>query len=250
MFFRKVPVFFVWKMEKGKKRKKHIIFAGDLENEMNLTDNVDNEQEEGILTPENDASGSLFFDPTGILSFADLSVNMVKKVSIQIRKQGLENFLANNKHKTFEYKTKSGFTTNIWTMEGAIFNDTEFHISEKLAKSGQHVLFPSHSDLGTGRKNDLFLYDAKTYIQQKVELKALFGTSLETLKSQIISGTGQASVIAYDIKSNIKKNRLIDGLRGGWGKDTKKILLNWKGQWYEIDKEHVFKKGWLEKILK
>ena len=65
-----------------------------------------------------------------------------------------------------------------------------------------------------------------------------------------MSGTGQAGVIAYDIQSNIKKNWLIDGLRKGWGKQTKMVMLNWKGQWYKIEREHTFKKGWLESALK
>ena len=57
--------------------------------------------------------------------------------------------------------------------------------------------------------------DAKTYIKRKVELKVLFGETAETVKKQLISGSGQASVVAYDIQSGIKKNWLIEGLRSG-----------------------------------
>ena len=210
---------------------------------------VEYKQKEGIIISEKDASGMLYFDPLGIKTFADLTANIVKKVSTPIRKKGLENFLANNKHETRSYKTVSDKKTNIWIMEGAKYDATELHISEKLAKSGQHVLFPKQSDLGAGRKNDIYLYDAKTYIQTKAELKSLFGESPETLKSQLISGTGQAGVIAYDIQSNIKKMWLIDGLRKGWGKETKKVLLNYKGQWYEIDRNKLYS-DWLERNLK
>jgi len=213
-----------------------------------MSENIE-EQKEGIVKPEEGSSGMLYFDPFGIKTFADLTSNMVKKVAPQIRKQALENFLSHNNHETFEYKTISGEKTNIWVVEGARYDTTEFHIAEKLAKSGQHVLFPRQGDLGTGRRNDIFLYDAKTFIQQKVELKALFGETAESLRSQIESGTAQASVIAYDIQSNIKKMWLIDGLRKGWGKETKKVLLNYKGQWYEVNRERVYN-DWLERNLK
>ena len=199
------------------------------------------QQEDGIIKHEKDGGETtLYFDPTGIKTFADLVSNMVKRVSVSIRKQGLENYLANNTHDVFEYQTKSGIKTNIWTIEGAQFDATEFHTAEKLARSGQHVLFPNHGALGTGRKNDVYLYDAKTYIQQKVELKALFGDTAETVKSQLASGSGQANVIAYDIQSNIKKMWLIDGLRKGWAKELKTVMLNYRGQWYQFDKKDIF----------
>ena len=193
-------------------------------------------------------SGTLYFDPVGIMTFADLTINMVKKVAPHIRQKGIENYLSNNEHDTFEYKTASGEKTNIWIIKGARYNVTEFHIAEKLAKSGQHVLFPNQGVLGMGRKNDVYLYDAKTYIQQKVELKSLSGHTAETIKNQIIRGSGQAGVIAYDIQSNIKKLWLIDGLKKGWSKNLKKVIINYKGQWYEVDREKLYE-GWLEKNL-
>jgi hypothetical protein len=94
--------------------------------------------------------------------------------------------------------------------------------------------------MGKGRKNDVFLYDTKTYAQKKVEFKSLFGSTADAVKSQLISGSGQAGIVAYDIQSNIKKNWLIAGLRAGWSKDTKSVMLNWHGQWYEINKDVLF----------
>jgi hypothetical protein len=198
------------------------------------------EQKEGILEVGKDNSEVLYFDPTGIVTFADLTTNLAKRVAPTIRKKGFGNFLAHNKHKVLNYTTGSGKSTSIYVMEGARYNEQELHISEKLAKSGYHVLFPNKGDLGKGRKNDVYLYDAKTYVQQKVELKSLFGETAETIKSQIISGTGQAGVIAYDIQSNIKKQWLIQGLRGGWSKGLKSVMVNWKGQWYNIYKDILF----------
>ena len=160
-------------------------------------------QKEGVIKPAIDTSGTLYFDPLGIKTFADLTANMVKKVSISIRKKGLENFLSNNNHEVFEYNTTSDKKINIWVMAGANYDVKEFHIAEKIARSGQHAIFPNQGDLGAGRKNDVYLYDAKTYIQQKVELKYLSGKTAKTVKSQLISGTGQANIIEYDIQSNI-----------------------------------------------
>lgn len=139
-------------------------------------------QQEGIIKSISDKSGYLYFDPLQIKTFSDLTTNMAKKVVVPLRKKGLENFLKNNKHETFDYETKNGTKTHIWAVAGSEYNKTEYHIAEKLAKSGQHVLFPNQGDLGKGRKNDVLVYDAKTYIQRKVELKSLFGHSAETLR--------------------------------------------------------------------
>ena len=84
-------------------------------------------------------SDKLYFDPLLIKTFSDLTENMIKRVSASIRKKGLENFLMNNKHETYEYYTKAGIKTNIFIIEGAVYDNTEFQIAEKLAKSGQKV---------------------------------------------------------------------------------------------------------------
>ncbi|MDR0863388.1 MAG: hypothetical protein LBO74_00465 [Candidatus Symbiothrix sp.] len=185
------------------------------------------------------------FDPAEIRTFTDLIDKLSKKAVPEVRKKGFENYLKYNKYKVFEYKEG-----NIYVIQGAKYNESEFHIAEKLVKAGYHVLFPNEGDLGGGRKNDLYLYDTKTYIQTKAELKSLFGNTAQSVRSNLISGSGQASVIVYDIQSNIKKNWLIAGLRSGWSEEIKRVMLNWHGQWYEINKEFAFKKGWLEYHLK
>jgi hypothetical protein len=47
----------------------------------------------------------------------------------------------------------------------------------------------------------------------------------------------------------------IKGIREGWNDNTKRVLLNWKGQWYDIDKDKAFGhkkqyKNWLEINIK
>jgi hypothetical protein len=193
----------------------------------------------------NNSEKDLDFDPEKIKTFADLTRNLSRKAAPEIRKRGFENYFKNSEYQVFEYKEG-----NIYVIQGAKYNDTEFHIAEKLVKAGYHVVFPNEGDLGKGRKNDVYLYDTKIYTQKKVELKSLFGNTAESVKSNLISGSGQASIIVYDIQLGIKKNWLIDGLRSGWTKDTKKVMLNWKGQWYDINNQHVFEKKWLENNIK
>lgn len=195
---------------------------------------IDYEQKEGLVK-ETELSGNLYFDPTGIRTFADLTSNMIKRASPKIRKIGFDNFLKHNDHEVFKYKKG-----NIYTIRGARYNDAEFHTAEKLTKAGYHVVFPRHGDLGKGRINDVYLYDSKSYVQRKVELKALHGDTAERVKNQIISGSGQADVIAYDIQSGIGRSWLIHGLREGWNDNVKSVMINWKGQWYEINKEKLF----------
>ena len=107
-------------------------------------------QKEGIVKPGDGQSSVLYFDLTGIRTFLDLTASMVEKVTPGIRKKAIENYLKHNEHDTFKYKTKSGLDTNIWDIHGSEYNLTEYHIAEKLAKSGQHVLFPNQGDLGKG----------------------------------------------------------------------------------------------------
>jgi hypothetical protein len=93
-----------------------------------------------------------------------------------------------------------------------------------------------------------------TYYQQRAELKTVNKGSFEAMRYQIASGSGQAQVIALDIQSTVDKWNVIKAIRKGWGDNTKKILLNYNGQWYDINKNKVFGKkkqykNWLEKNL-
>ena len=186
----------------------------------------------------------LYFDPASIKTFNDLIANLSKKVVPAIRKKGFENFLLQNEHRVYLYKNG-----NIYVMNGAKYNDTEFHIAKKLAAVGYYVIFPNSGDLGKGRRNDVYLYDINTHLLHKAELKSLFGNTAESVRNNLIYGSGQAPVIVYDVQSGIKRIWLIEGLRTGWNGNLRFILLNWSGQWYEINKDNVFKKGWLENNL-
>jgi hypothetical protein len=97
----------------------------------------------------------------------------------------------------------------------------------------------------------LILYDKITYIQRKAELKTLGSPSIETVAKQLSSGSEQSSNVVLDIMGKISKRDLIKGIRSGWGKNTRIVLLNYKGKWYQIDKVKASKdSGWMEKHIK
>lgn len=65
-----------------------------------------------------------------------------------------------------------------------------------------------------------------------------------------MKGSEQAPVVVLDVQGQVKRLDLIKGIRDGWSKGTKAVLLNYKGQWYEVSREFAFKKRWLEETIK
>jgi hypothetical protein len=62
-------------------------------------------------------------------------------------------------------------------------------------------------------------------------------------------------VIAIDVQGTASKWNVIKAIRSGWNDNTKTVLLNWKGSWYEINKAKAFGekkeyKDWLENHIK
>jgi hypothetical protein len=190
--------------------------------------------------PSGVRSVDIYFDPLLIRTFADLITNLAVRAAPHLRQRGLANYLRHNVHTVHEYRTLRGDKAYIYIMHDADCDDHEFHTAEKLAKAGYHVLFPGRGDMGKGRKNDVFLYDIKTFVQLKVELKVLFGQTVTVVASRIRSGAGQANIIAYDIQSNIRRDQLIAGLRNGWSGDLELVMLHWHGRWYRINAEILF----------
>ncbi|MDR0866710.1 MAG: hypothetical protein LBO74_17515, partial [Candidatus Symbiothrix sp.] len=64
------------------------------------------------------------FDPSEIRTFTDLIDKLSKKAVPAVRKKGFENYLRNSKYKVFEYKEG-----NIYAIQGAKYNESEFHIA-------------------------------------------------------------------------------------------------------------------------
>ena len=190
-----------------------------------------------------------YFDPLQINSFVKLVDSFNKKAIPKIREIAFYNMLKNEKY------DREG---DVFLMKGANYSDIEKQSAIKLTKAGFYVVFPSKGQIKEiktlenstdARRNDIYIYDKKTYNQSKVDLKTVNSGSKKTIAAHILSGSGQAPVIALDIQSGTNRWNLIKGIRSGWGDDTKRILLNWKGQWYQLDKNQVFG-NYIETVIK
>jgi len=217
-----------------------------------LKDNLTLLQKEGIIGKEGFtelAAKGLLSDPMQVNSFLSLIDFMRVKAAPQLRKIAFDLAMKNERYKR---------ENDVFYMEGSVYNRTEKQTAEKLTKAGYYVVFPSGQHIKdikirenntSARKNDVYIYDQKTYKQRKVDLKTVNGASPETISQHIISGSGQAPVIAIDIIGSVSKQNLIKSIRSGWSKDTKIVMINYRGQWYELDKKKVFS-NWLEDNIK
>jgi hypothetical protein len=196
------------------------------------------------------AAKGLLSDPMMVNSFLSLVDFMRVKAAPQLQKIAFNLAIKNERY------TRKG---DVFYMEGAVYSRTEMQTAEKLAKAGYYVVFPSGKHIKdikikendtSARRNDVYIYDKKTYKQKKVDLKTVNGASPEAISSHIASGSGQAPVVAVDIIGKISKQDLIGAIRSGWDTNMREILLNYKGQWYEINKENAFDKFWLKDNLK
>jgi len=188
-------------------------------------------------------------DPTGIGSLVDCASYLIENRNLKKREQAFHSMLRSEIHKT----DKGGAII----MQGAKPTKTEIQTANKLvqAKNGYNTIFLSPHQISKlksllGIENntnaDVLLVDRKSYVARLADLKTIGSASRETLKAHLMKGSEQAPVVVLDIQGQVKRFDLINGIRDGWCKDTKAVLLNYKGQWYEIDKDSAFKKKWLE----
>jgi hypothetical protein len=218
-----------------------------------LNDNLSLLQKSGIIGKGGFtalAAKGLLSDPMMVNSFLSLVDFMRVKAAPQLRKIAFDLAMKNERYKR---------ENDVFYMEGSIYSRAEKQTAEKLTKAGYYVVFPSGKHIkdikirendSSARRNDVYIYDKKTYIQRKVDLKTVNGASPEAISSHIASGSGQAPVVAVDIIGKISKQDLIGAIRLGWAKNTREVLLNYKSQWYIIDKEKAFDKEYLSKTLK
>ena len=192
-------------------------------------------------------------DPTGIGTLADCASYLIENRNLKKREQAFHSMLRSEIHKT----DKGGAII----MLGAKPTKTEIQTANKLvqAKNGYNTIFLSPHQISKlkdmiGIKNktnaDVLLVDRKSYVARLADLKTIGSASRETIKAHLMKGSEQAPVVVLDIQGQVKRFDLINGIRDGWFKDTKSVLLNYKGQWYELSRELTFKKQWLEDTIK
>jgi len=130
----------------------------------------------------------LLSDPLQVNSFLKLYDLMIEKVVPKVRKIAFNTMLEHEKY------NREG---DVIFMKGSEWNETERQTAIKLTKAGFYVIFPSKEQIKAikelenstdARKNDVYIYDKKTYFQQKVDLKTVSSGSKETIAKHITSG--------------------------------------------------------------
>jgi len=210
-------------------------------------------QKEGIIgkeEPKKLAADGLTFDPLQVNSFFKLVDAFNEKAIPKIKKIAFNNML---KHEDYE---RNG---DVFLMKNHSANETEIQSALKLTKAGFYVVFPNKKQLNqiknqsndeSKKVNDIYAYDKKTYQQYKIDLKSVHAGSKEAISEHINKGSLQAPNIVLDIQgSGVNRWNVIKGIRSGWNDNVKRIMLNWKGQWYQIKRENVFN-DYLENTIK
>ena len=185
-------------------------------------------------------------------SLAVLVEKSIKKTVLKIRKTIFEKMM---EEESFQFHGE-----NIIIMTGAKPNRLEIQTAEKLAKTDEYYLvFPNDGQIKeirklkkeTGEKrNDAYLIDKTTFKAIAVDIKTCGDPSPETIIAHLSEGVNQAPNLILDITGKMSKLKLVKGLRGGWSKGLKSVLLNYHGRWYHIDREKVFDKEWLGNSLR
>lgn len=191
-------------------------------------------------------------DVFGLSALAWMVDKGLRKTVLKIRKSGFEELLAKESHQRID--------NNIIVMTGAKPNETELQTARKLAKTNEYfIIFPNDGQIKevhallkeTGKKrNDVYLIDKVTYKTIIVDIKTCGNPSVETIIAHLSEGVNQAPNIILDITGKIEKARLTTGLRRGWSKRLRYLYLNYHGQWYLLDRDNVFSKNWISKMVK
>ena len=219
-----------------------------------VREKIEYSQKEGIIGGKESkklVAKGLLFDPFQINSLARLIDAFNEKVTPKIRKLAFENML---KYEKYE---KEG---DVYLMNGAEYNITELQSATKFTKAGYLVVFPSKGQIKqikksegdeNKRKNDIYTFNKKDFTKKKAEIKTMGDPSIKTIIEQISSGSGQAPHLVLDITGSVNKTQLLKGIRAGWSKNKniRVMHLNYKGQWYELDKKKVESK-WPEENIR
>jgi hypothetical protein len=120
----------------------------------------------------------------------------------------------------------------------------ELRSAEILAKNGYHVLFaPKAMFRRAEKKFDVFLI--KDHLLFKADLKNIISKNPDTIANRISEGASQADRLVLMIESDIKKVKLIDGLRSGMYKagSLKEIFLYYRGKFIRLNTDLVNNKN-------
>ena len=206
----------------------------------------------GLFRASSGSLGKLLSDLSGIGLLADVIEKSIKKTLRKIRKTAFDKMLEGESYRVWD--------ENVIIMKGAKPNETELQTVLKLAKTGEYyIIFPSDGQIKEIKKlikepgekrNDVYLIDKITYKAMAVDIKTCGNPSVETIIAHLSGGVNQAPSLILDITGKIEKAKLIVGLRRGWSKGLRYVFLNYHGQWYLLDRDKVFCKNWILKMVK
>ena len=206
----------------------------------------------GLIRASHGNLGRLLSDVIGVVALAEMIKRSVSITAFKIRKASFEKMMEEEDYQLVD--------ENIIIMNGAKPNDTELQTVKKMAKTDEYYLvFPNDGQIKEVRgltnepgekRNDIYLIDKITFKTIIVDIKTCGDPSIETIAAHLSSGVNQAPNLILDITGKVSKLKLIKGLRSGWSKRLKVVYLNYHGQWYLIDREKVFDKEWLGRMLK
>src|ERR1700754_4625211 len=144
-----------------------------------------------------------------ITLFTSLIKNFFEATDRKSKKNRIQQLL--NSHKWFEhyYDKKTG--RKVLSESGIIEYVHELETAIKLTKANYDVIFtPKGFFNRTEKKFDIFIL--RDHILLKADLKEIFSINPLTIAKRIKEGCDQAPRVVLDIKSDIHKLDLIDGL--------------------------------------
>lgn len=183
----------------------------------------------------------LTIDPAGLAILAKGFQTAIEKGAQMIDKSKFEKLLQQSH--TVANTNKSAKKEKVIVFDGAEVLTKEIQAAIKLSEAGFHVLFPPKAIMGSGKKNDVFVVDAKTHYMRKVEFKVLTTRNSKTISEELASGSTQAPSVALYIQNTFSKGDLVTALRSGWNQSDKQLrtaLVRYRGKWYEVSKKLLF----------
>ena len=197
------------------------------------------------MTNDNNSSGTIYSDITGFVTVIQSIIESRKrKTRIQLIRQ-----LKTDKDLIVLYVNSSN-GNQIFKHEYTKIFDHELSTAIKLTDVGFDVIFaPKGMFKREEKKFDIYAVYKEAFLI-KADLKANFVPTVNAVFKQIESGARQAEHLVLDIKSSIKRDDLIDGLRSGLkeGRNVKTILLFYKKKFHNLDRSIIFSKVIFKRI--
>jgi hypothetical protein len=132
----------------------------------------------------------------------------------------------------------------LYSISTAFEYNHEYETALKLVAHGFDVIFmPKGYFADGGKRFDVFV--CRGHLCLEYDLKSITSKNPDTIKDRIRAGSYQSNRLVIDIKSNIDRMDLIDGLRMGCERNDRifSMLLFYKSKLYELYKPQILGKN-------